>query len=80
MLICDVCGVVEAVQKHHMKYFPEKTVPVCDQCHKLIHSWLYPLLSRQYIKYNQGDAQIFYESKSRIDKFLSYLSKKRKRT
>ena len=78
-MLCEVCDVAEAVQKHHIKYFPEETMPVCDQCHKLIHSWLYPFLSRQYIKYQQGDAQKFYEGKNTIDKFLSYLSKKRKR-
>jgi len=76
-VLCKICQIAEAVQKHHVKYFPEEIVPVCDKCHKIIHSWLYPFLSREYIKYTQGDSKIFYAQKGKIDRFLSYLSRKR---
>lgn len=78
-MLCEICELAEAIQKHHVKYFPEETVPVCDRCHKLIHSGLYPFLTTKYIKYTKGDAKLFYEQKGKIDKFLSYLSRKRRR-
>lgn len=73
---CELCP-NPAVQKHHIQYFPEETIPICDDCHKLIHSWKNKDLSKKYIKYKQGDAQIFYAQKERIEGFLSYLNKKK---
>ena len=78
MVLCDNCNLRVAVQKHHVKYFPEEPVPVCDSCHKLIHSGLYPLLTIKYIKYSPGDAKIFYSQNRRIDGFISKLYKRKK--
>lgn len=37
MVICQVCKEKEAEQKHHVSYYPELTIDVCIDCHKLIH-------------------------------------------
>ncbi len=79
MVLCDNCNDEIAVQKHHVKYFPEETVPICDPCHKLIHSGWFPYLTQKYIKYAPGDSKLFYEQKRRIDGFLHYMSKNKKR-
>ncbi|MBW2671952.1 MAG: hypothetical protein JRD89_00885 [Deltaproteobacteria bacterium] len=36
-ITCENCGLPDAKIKHHTSYFPEKTVIVCDHCHKEIH-------------------------------------------
>jgi len=37
MVVCQVCKDKEAEQKHHVSYYPELTIDVCIECHKLIH-------------------------------------------
>ena len=34
---CFVCGSEEKIVQHHVSYFPEKTIPVCLNCHTKIH-------------------------------------------
>lgn len=75
-MICEVCTLNPATIKHHKSYFPEETVGVCEGCHKIIHSWRNPELSKKYIKYKQGDAQIFYAQKNRIDNFIHSIGKR----
>lgn len=79
MVLCNNCNWRVATQKHHVKYFPEETVPICDPCHSLIHSGFMPLLTIRYIKYPPGDGKLFYSQKKRIDGFLHHMSNKRKR-
>jgi uncharacterized protein YlaI len=37
--LCEICGEMEAIQKHHLKTkkHSNKTIPICNECHKLIH-------------------------------------------
>jgi len=35
---CESCGCINGVEQHHIKYVPEKTVPLCRSCHKYAHS------------------------------------------
>lgn len=37
MVVCQICKVKEAEQKHHVSYYPELVIDVCTDCHKLIH-------------------------------------------
>lgn len=61
---------VQAKIKHHITYFPEVTIAVCIGHHDKIHSGRYPQLTKDYIKYIKGDAQIFYRGKERLENFL----------
>ena len=70
MVKCHVCDSVTAVQKHHLTYFPETTIAICEGCHKKIHSNKHPYLTLQYIKYKKGDSKLFYSQQKRIDGFL----------
>lgn len=72
---CDIC-LNKAVQKHHISYFPEETMPVCDRCHRKIHSGFYPVLAK-FLKYAPGEAKIFYDQKERISNFLYHLTNKK---
>lgn len=54
-----------AVQKHHITYFPERTIGVCDPCHKQIHKDKDP----EYIQFKDGESTVFYSMKKRLHKF-----------
>ena len=58
---CQICGEV-ATQKHHISYFPEKTITVCAICHNQIHLGKIP----QYLHYKKGDPNFFYSMKKRL--------------
>lgn len=79
MVLCDNCNDKIATQKHHVKYFPEVTVPICNECHLLIHKRWFEYLSKKYIQYRPGDSKLFYEQTKKIDKFLSYLGSKNRK-
>jgi len=34
---CRKCGAKDNLQKHHISYEPEKTVILCEKCHKSLH-------------------------------------------
>ena len=34
---CHICLVDGQIVRHHITYFPEKTIPVCKNCHWKIH-------------------------------------------
>jgi hypothetical protein len=37
-LICPNCGLpAKRLVRHHVSYFPPKTIIVCDSCHRIIH-------------------------------------------
>jgi hypothetical protein len=36
--VCEKCGATNNVESHHIKYVPEKTVPLCRSCHKSVHA------------------------------------------
>jgi len=73
-----LCGIVEngvsctfqSMIKHHIQYFPEETIGVCELHHDKIHLGIFPELVTKYIHYRKGDAQIFYQGKERIENFL----------
>lgn len=62
---CELCP-NPATIKHHISYFPEETIPVCEKCHKAIHAGKHPSL----IKYKKGDAQTFYRQQKKLQNFL----------
>jgi len=63
---CQVCTLNPATIKHHISYFPEVTTAVCEPCHQKIHSGKYLELTKKYVKYPMGDAQMFYRSNERM--------------
>jgi len=71
---CELCNQV-ATEKHHITYFPERTIGVCafhgDEVHRD------PNLSR-YNQYHYGDAKEFYGQKQRISKFLKKMALQRR--
>lgn len=67
---CEICQNTVEI-KHHISYFPEITTGVCQKCHEKIHSGEFPDLTKKYIKYKKGDANSFYEQKSRIEKITN---------
>jgi ribosome-binding protein aMBF1 (putative translation factor) len=76
-MICEICNQNEVTQKHHVTYFPEKTMGVCDDCHEWIHSD--DNTDKQYIEYKKGDSSQFYAQRRRISKiFRKYRRKPRK--
>ena len=58
---CHFCEAL-AVQKHHISYFPEKTIAVCSACHVRIHFTKDP----NYVQYKKGDSVFFYSMKKRL--------------
>lgn len=67
-MICNVCQINNVDQKHHITYFPEETIGVCDPCHRWIHSKLNE--KQLFIKYPKGDSKIFYSQQKRIKQIL----------
>jgi len=63
-LNCELCF-EKAIQKHHISYFPEKTVAVCNKCHRKIHIHK----DRNFIKFKKGDSDFFYSMKKRLWKW-----------
>lgn len=78
-MICEVCTLNPATEKHHISYFPEVTTGVCEECHKRIHSGLYPELENIFIKYNKGDANLFYKANEKIARISSRINRYRKK-
>jgi hypothetical protein len=71
---CELCNNT-ATEKHHLSYFPERTMGVCgfhgDEIHRnpaLVH----------LVRYPNGDAKTFYSQAKRISSFLRRLSMDRK--
>ena len=64
---CEICESI-AIQKHHISYFPEKTIVVCLICHKRIHFRKIP----NYIQYKKGDPDFFYMKKDFGDTGCGY--------
>lgn len=34
---CELCGTGDNVERHHISYAPEETVPLCRSCHQRVH-------------------------------------------
>ena len=72
---CELCNQT-ATEKHHVSYFPERTVGVCgfhgDEIHRRPGSY------HSLLKYKKGDAQVFYSQKKRVDGFLFKMSRDRR--
>ena len=72
---CELCNQT-ATEKHHVSYFPERTVGVCgfhgDEIHRRPDSY------QNLLKYKDGDAQVFYSQKKRVDGFLFKMSRDRR--
>tara|TARA_Y100001951_G_C11115769_1_gene169990 strand:- start:55 stop:543 length:489 start_codon:yes stop_codon:yes gene_type:complete len=56
---CQHCKISAATQKHHITYFPEKTIWLCFDCHYVIHHCKHPMYSK-YKQYEKGDSYSFY--------------------
>ena len=71
---CELCNNT-ATEKHHLSYFPERTMGVCgfhgDEIHK---NPAYGSL----VRYTRGDAQAFYSQEKRISSFFRRMSIERK--
>lgn len=37
MLLCAICRKNEVNQEHHLSYYPEIKIDICDECHKFLH-------------------------------------------
>jgi|GEM_PF-2193742 len=72
---CEFCA-NPATEKHHISYFPEMTIGVCAYHGDQVH--IHPFQYGSYIRYRRGDASIFYDQKSRIDKFCENMSRARR--
>ena len=72
---CELCNQT-ATEKHHVSYFPERTVGVCgfhgDEIHRRPNSY------QNLLKYKNGDAQVFYSQKKRVDGFLFKMARDRR--
>ena len=60
---CKLCKDVATIF-HHITYFPQKIIPVCDKCHKKIHEDCDP----KYVKYGKGDPKKFYRNKKKSER------------
>jgi hypothetical protein len=73
---CELCSKT-ATEKHHIMYYPERTIPVCGFHGDDIHNR--PSNYSQLLQFKKKDPKKFYSQQKRISKFLKYLSKKKKR-
>ena len=68
---CELCDNI-ATEKHHITYYPERTIGVCafhgDAIHQ--HSVQYASL----LQFKKNESTEFYMQQKRISKFLKYLS------
>ena len=76
---CENCKINPATVKHHISYFPEVTTGLCEECHDKIHSGNYPELEKKWIKFNKGDANLFYQTNEKIARLSSKIKGQRKR-
>ena len=72
---CELCSRT-ATEKHHVTYYPERTIGVCafhgDEIHRRPSK--YPTL----LQYPQGDSIQWYRQQRRISKVLRNMGKHRK--
>ena len=73
---CELCSHT-ATEKHHITYYPERTIPVCEFHGDDIHNR--PSNYSQLLQYKKDDSQKFYNQQKRIYKFLKYLNDEKKR-
>jgi len=73
---CELCSKT-ATEKHHITYYPERTIPVCGFHGDDIHSK--PSNYSLLLQYKTNESREFYNQQKRISKFLKYLSEKKKR-
>jgi hypothetical protein len=69
---CYLCKDMAKLLEHHICYFPQIIIFVCDTCHKKIHSGKYPELQPK----NRRHQLIFYAHKGHLV-FQSYKNQKR---
>lgn len=66
--MCELCysPIEGKIIPHHVEYFPEEIILICDSCHATIHfTWDYP-----HLRPRKGDAEKFY----RLDKIQNILT------
>ena len=66
-IFCEHCKIEPATQKHHISYFPEKTINLCFSCHLVIHKSKHPMYDK-FKQYKKGESAIFYKYKSKKKK------------
>jgi len=73
---CHLCSRT-ATEKHHVTYYPERTIGVCafhgDEIHRMPSK--YPTL----LQYPKGDSAQWYNQDHRISKFLRRMGRHSKR-
>lgn len=72
---CELCDEI-ATEKHHVKYFPERTMAVCGFHGNEVHR--NPTYSH-LVSYPKGDAQLFYAQQKRIGSFLGHMSEMKRK-
>ena len=68
LIKCQVCycPIINKIIPHHIEYFPELIIIVCESCHSIIHfTWEYP-----HLRPRRGEADKFY----RLDKIQTELT------
>ena len=72
---CELCSRT-ATEKHHVTYYPERTIGVCafhgDEIHRMPSK--YPAL----LQYPKGESTQWYNQDHRISKFLRNMGRHRK--
>ena len=61
------------LEKHHIKYNPEKIIWVHSKCHRKIHDPNNPLI--QWIQYTKEESKLFYKNNKQVNKTLGTIVK-----
>lgn len=68
---CDLCD-QNATEKHHVTYYPERTIPVCAFHGDDIHQR--PSIYSNLLQYGKSDSTEFYTQQKRIGMFLKQMA------
>jgi hypothetical protein len=58
--ICELCGSNVNIRRHHISYFPEKIIVLCNDCHTKVH---HDLTFHPELQPPKEDASIYYGRK-----------------
>ena len=68
---CDLCD-QNSTEKHHVTYYPERTIPVCAFHGDDIHQR--PAIYSNLLQYRKSDSTEFYSQQKRIGMFLKQMA------
>lgn len=61
---CEICSKESQLIKHHISYFPEELISICQRCHYNIHKRC-KKSNTTYLKPPKGHATLFYSRKKK---------------